>query len=67
MTSAVAKVVMSAMKKNNIAIIKAMAQRMKMSRGKLVSQAKKVSRATKKGKTMTKREKISRARLGQSS
>jgi len=67
MTSAVAKVVMSAMKKNNIAIIKAMAQRMRMSRGKLVSQAKKVSRATKKGKTMTKREKISRARLGQSS
>ena len=55
------------MKKNNIAIIKAMAQRMRMSRGKLVSQAKKVSRATKKGKTMTKREKISRARLGQSS
>ena len=66
MTSAVAKVVMSAMKKNNLAIIKAMAQRMRMSRGKLVSQAKKISRQTKKSKPMTKREKTTRARLGQS-
>ena len=48
MTSAVAKVVMSAMKKNNIAIIRAMAQRARMSTGKLVSQAKKISRKTKK-------------------
>tara|TARA_R100000656_G_scaffold68762_2_gene51784 strand:+ start:587 stop:790 length:204 start_codon:yes stop_codon:yes gene_type:complete len=66
MTSAVAKVVMSAMRKNNIAIIKAMAQRARMSTGKLVSQAKKISRKTKKSKPMSKREKTTRARLGQS-
>jgi|TARA_R110000764_G_scaffold234968_2_gene329209 hypothetical protein len=65
MTSAVAKVVMSAMKKNNIAIIKAMAQRANMSRGKLVSQAKKISRATPKTKKMTAREKMLRSRKGQ--
>jgi len=65
MTSAVAKVVMSAMKKNNIAIIKAMAQKANMSRGKLVSQAKKISRATPKAKKMTAREKMLRSRKGQ--
>tara|TARA_R110000824_G_scaffold100727_1_gene239369 strand:+ start:119 stop:322 length:204 start_codon:yes stop_codon:yes gene_type:complete len=65
MTSAVAKVVMSAMKKNNLAIIKAMAQRANMSRGKLVSVAKKVSRKTPKTKKMTSREKMLRSRRGQ--
>jgi hypothetical protein len=61
----VAKVVMSAMKRNNIAIIKAMAQKMRMSRGKLVSQAKKVSRKTPKTKKMSKRETMTRTRQGQ--
>ena len=56
---------MSAMKKNNMAIIKAMASRARMSRGKLVSTAKKVSRGTKKTKKMTAREKTIRARKGQ--
>jgi len=65
MTSAVAKVVMSAMKKNNLAIIKAMAQKSRMSPGKLVSTAKKVSRNTPKTKQMTAREKMLRSRKGQ--
>jgi|TARA_R110000824_G_scaffold111129_5_gene259421 hypothetical protein len=65
MTSAVAKVVMSAMKKNNLAIIKAMAQRANMSRGRLVSTAKAVSRKTPKTKKMTNREKMLRSRKGQ--
>ena len=65
MTSAVAKVVMSAMKKNNLAIIKAMAQRARMSTGKLVSTAKKISRNMPKAKKMTAREKMLRSRKGQ--
>ena len=65
MTSAVAKVVMVAMKRNNHAIIKAMAQRMRMSRGKLVSQAKKINRKTKSKPPMSNKEKAARARLGQ--
>ena len=43
-----------------------MAKRARMSTGKLVSQAKKISRKTKKKKPMSKREKTTRARLGQS-
>tara|TARA_R110002051_G_scaffold5510_2_gene28326 strand:+ start:810 stop:1019 length:210 start_codon:yes stop_codon:yes gene_type:complete len=64
--TSVAKVVMRAMKRNDMAIIKAMAQKMRMSRGKLVSQAKKVSRKTPKTKKMSKRETVTRAKSGQS-
>ena len=66
MSPALVKAVMKAIKSNNIAIIRAMAQRARMSTGKLVSQAKKISRKTKKKKPMSKREKTTRARLGQS-
>ena len=52
MTGVVAKAVMKAIKANNIARIKALAQASRMSRGKLVSQAKKyMIESKKKGRT----------------
>jgi|TARA_R100000789_G_C2989817_1_gene145786 hypothetical protein len=53
MTSALAKAVMRAIKANNIARIKALAQASRMSRGKLMSQAKRyVSKKKRTPKTM---------------
>ena len=43
MTSVVAKTVMKAIKANNVALIKSLAQRSRMSPGKLMSKAKKYS------------------------
>lgn len=50
MTAVVAKTVMKAIKANNVAMIKALAQRSRMSPGKLMSKAKKYSFKKKKKK-----------------
>ena len=60
MSPALVKAVMKAIKSNNIARIKALAQRQRMSPGRLLSQAKKASKQT------LKRERVARARAGQS-
>ena len=65
MNAAVAKVLMSAMKNNRMSVIKYYASKMGMSRGKLLSTAKKIDRTTPKSKKMTKREKMARTRRGQ--
>ena len=65
MTSAVAKVLVNAMKKNRMQVIKYYASKMGMSRGKLLSTAKKIDRATPKNKKMTAKEKMLRSRRGQ--
>lgn len=67
MGPSVAGVVMRAIRDNNMAIIKALAQKANMSRGKFMSLAKKVSMKTKKTKKMTAREKMLRSRKGQDS
>ena len=53
------------MKNNRMSVIKYYASKMGMSRGKLLSTAKKVDRATPKAKKMSKRERMARTRLGQ--
>ena len=63
MSPALVKAVMKAIKSNNIARIKALAQRQRMSPGRLLSQAKKAKR---KSKQTLKRERVGRARAGQS-
>jgi hypothetical protein len=65
MTGAVAKVLMTAMRKNRMSVIKYYASKMGVSRGKLLSTAKKISRKTPKAKKMTKRETMIRTRQGQ--
>lgn len=65
MNPAIAKVLMKAMRDNSMSVIKYYASKMGMSRGKLLSTAKKVDRATPKAKKMSKREKMARTRLGQ--
>lgn len=65
MTSAVAKVLVRAMQKNRMSVIKYYASKMGMSRGKLLSTAKKVNRATPKSKKMSKSELMARTRKGQ--
>ena len=65
MNAAVAKVLMSAMKNNRMSVIKYYASKMGMSRGKLLSTAKKINRTTPKSKKMSKREKMARTRRGQ--
>ena len=60
MNPAIAKVLMKAMRDNSMSVIKYYASKMGMSRGKLLSTAKKVDRATPKDKKMTAREKILR-------
>ena len=65
MGPALAKAVMRAMRNNQIATIKALASQARMSKGKLVSTAKKISMQTKKTKKMTSREKMLRSRKGQ--
>jgi len=65
MNAAVAKVLMSAMKNNRMSVIKYYASKMGMSRGKLLSTAKKINRTTPKSKKMSKREKMVRTRRGQ--
>lgn len=65
MTSAVAKVLMTAMRKNRMSVIKYYASKMGVSRGKLLSTAKKISRKAPKAKKMTKRETMARTRKGQ--
>ena len=65
MTGAVAKVLMNAMKKNRMSVVKYYASKMGMSRGKLLSTAKKIDRATPKNKKMTAKEKMLRSRRGQ--
>mgnify|MGYP003681827089 FL=1 len=65
MTGAVAKVLMNAMKKNRMSVVKYYATKMGMSRGKLLSTAKKVNRNSPKAKKMTSKEKMLRSRKGQ--
>tara|TARA_Y100000361_G_scaffold145619_1_gene155039 strand:- start:236 stop:442 length:207 start_codon:yes stop_codon:yes gene_type:complete len=65
MNAAVAKVLVSAMKNNRMSVIKYYASKMGMSRGKLLSTAKKVDRSTPKPKKMSRRERMTRTRRGQ--
>ena len=65
MNPAIAKVLMKAMRDNSMSVLKYYASKMGMSRGKLLSTAKKVDRATPKAKKMTAREKMLRSRKGQ--
>lgn len=65
MGPAVAKVLVNAMKKNRMSVIKYYASKYRMSRGKLLSKAKKMDRATPKTKKMSKRERMARTRKGQ--
>jgi hypothetical protein len=65
MTGAVAKVLMTAMRKNRMSVIRYYASKMGVSRGRLLSTAKKVNRKTPKAKKMSKSEKMARTRQGQ--
>ena len=65
MTSAVAKVLVNAMIKNRMQVINYYASKMGMSRGKLLSKAKKIDRSAPKGKKMSKSEANARTRRGQ--
>tara|TARA_R110000824_G_scaffold176022_4_gene354815 strand:- start:1061 stop:1264 length:204 start_codon:yes stop_codon:yes gene_type:complete len=65
MSGAVAKVLVNAMRKNRMSVIKYYASKMGMSRGKLLSTAKKVNRKSPKAKKMSKGESNARTRQGQ--
>tara|TARA_R100000808_G_scaffold18525_1_gene40590 strand:+ start:393 stop:596 length:204 start_codon:yes stop_codon:yes gene_type:complete len=65
MTGAVAKVLVNAMRKNRMSVIKYYATKTGMSRGKLLSTAKKINRKSPKGKKMSKSEVMARTRKGQ--
>lgn len=65
MNPAVAKVLVSAMKNNRMSVIKYYASKLGMSRGKLLSTAKKVDKATPKKKKMSRSERMARTRRGQ--
>jgi len=65
MGPSVAKVLVNAMQKNRMSVIKYYASKYRMSRGKLLSTAKKINRETPKAKKMSKRERMARTRKGQ--
>ncbi len=65
MNSAVAKVVVSAIKNNRKAVLKHYASKYRMSEGALKSTAKRINKKTPKRKKMTKSEAMARTRKGQ--